>query len=244
MIPTVVASEALVALHDFLKTGFGPSNPELSGVVDDFLADPDNLAKGPYLSIALPFEHAAEGGEPFPHIPLGFTPYKHQRAAMERLSPDAGRSTVIATGHRLRQDRVLPVPGAGALSSAGGQAGRQGGCRLPHERLGVGPGAAHRADRPRHAVAAGPGDGRAFHRTSRGVAPQPDGTGHRDHGSQGDARTPAGHPAHQLQDAGLPDDPAPRPAALAPQPARHAAVPGRGRAPTPSTAPRARIWRA
>ena len=98
MIPSVVASEALDALHDFLKTGFGPSNPELSGVVDDFLADPDNLAKGPYLSISLPFEHAAEGGEPFPHIPLGFTPYKHQRTAMERLSPDAGRSTVIATG--------------------------------------------------------------------------------------------------------------------------------------------------
>ena len=98
MIPSVVASEALDALHDFLKTGFGPSNPELSGVVDDFLADPDNLAKGPYLSISLPFERAAEGGEPFPRIPLGFTPYMHQRAAMERLSPDAGRSTVIATG--------------------------------------------------------------------------------------------------------------------------------------------------
>ncbi len=98
MIPSVVASEALDALHDFLKTGFGPSSPELSGVVDDFLADPDNLAKGPYLSISLPFEHAAGGGEPFPHIPLGFTPYNHQRTAMERLSPDAGRSTVIATG--------------------------------------------------------------------------------------------------------------------------------------------------
>ena len=38
--------------------------------MDDFLADPDNLAKGPYLSISLPFKHAAEGGEPFPHIPL------------------------------------------------------------------------------------------------------------------------------------------------------------------------------
>ena len=98
MIPSVVASEALDALHDFLKTGFGPSNPELSGVVEDFLADPDNLAKGPYLSISLPFEQAAEGGELFPRIPLGFTPYRHQRAAMERLSPDAGRSTVIATG--------------------------------------------------------------------------------------------------------------------------------------------------
>ena len=98
MIPSVVASEVLVALRDFLRTGFGPSNPELSGVVDDFLADPDNLAKGPYLSISLPFEHAPEGGEPFPRIPLGFTPYKHQRAAMERLSPDAGLSTVVATG--------------------------------------------------------------------------------------------------------------------------------------------------
>ena len=231
MIPTVVASEALVALHDFLKTGFGPSNPELSGVVDDFLARPGQPGQG-----AVPVDRASlraccGGRRTVPAHPAGV--HAIQAPARGDGAAVAGRGALHGDRHGdgFRQDRVLPVPGAGALSSAGGQAGRQGGRRLPHERLGVGPGAAHRADRPRHAVAAGPGDGRAFHRTSRGIAPQPDGTGHRDHGSQGNARTPAGHPAHQLQDAGLPDDPAPRPAALAPQPARHAAVPGRGRAP-------------
>ena len=108
MIPSVVASEVAGALRDFLATGFGPSNPALAGVVDDFLAEPGNLAKGPYLSIALPFQPAPEGGEPFPEIPLGFTPYRHQRIAFSRLAASsgpgseaaagAGRSTVIATG--------------------------------------------------------------------------------------------------------------------------------------------------
>ena len=109
MIPSVVASKVTGALRDFLATGFGPSNPALAGVVDDFLAEPENLAKGPYLSIALPFQPAPEGGEPFPEVPLGFTPYRHQRSAFSRLAASsdpggdgsagtAGRSTIIATG--------------------------------------------------------------------------------------------------------------------------------------------------
>ena len=98
MIPSVVASEVTGALRDFLTTGFGPSSPELAGVVDDFLADSENLVKGPYLSVALPFRRAPEGGEPFPEAPLGFTPYRHQRTAFSRLAASAGRSTVIATG--------------------------------------------------------------------------------------------------------------------------------------------------
>ena len=98
MIPSVVAAEVAGALRDFLATGFGPSNPALASVVDDFLADPENLAKGPYLSIALPFEPAPEAGEPFPEVPLGFTPYRHQWTAFSRLAADAGRSTVVATG--------------------------------------------------------------------------------------------------------------------------------------------------
>ena len=43
MIPSVVVSEVTGALRDFLTTGFGPSSPELASVVDDFLADPENL---------------------------------------------------------------------------------------------------------------------------------------------------------------------------------------------------------
>ena len=98
MIPSAVASEVADALRSFLRTGFGPSNPELAGVVDDFLAEPENLVKGPYLSVALPYRHAPEGGEPFPEVPLGYTPYRHQRTAFSRLAADAERSTIIATG--------------------------------------------------------------------------------------------------------------------------------------------------
>ncbi len=96
MLPSTLAAEVTDALEDFLSTGFGPSNPALSGVVQQFLADTDNLFKGPYLSVDLPFRHAPEGGEPFPETPLGFTPWRHQRNAFNRLS--RGQSTVIATG--------------------------------------------------------------------------------------------------------------------------------------------------
>ena len=98
MIPSVVADEVTGALRDFLATGFGPSNPALAHVIDDFLAEAGNLAKGPYLSIALPYQQAPEGGDPFPEVPLGFTPYRHQRTAFSRLAAGAGRSTVVATG--------------------------------------------------------------------------------------------------------------------------------------------------
>ena len=43
MIPSIVAQEVTRALHDFLATGFGPSNPALATVLDDFLAEPENL---------------------------------------------------------------------------------------------------------------------------------------------------------------------------------------------------------
>ena len=98
MIPSVVASEVTGALRDFLATGFGASSPELANVVVDFLSDPANLVKGPYLSVALPFRRAPEGGEPFPEVPFAFTPYRHQRTAFSRLAASAGQSTVIATG--------------------------------------------------------------------------------------------------------------------------------------------------
>ena len=94
MIPSVVAAEVTGALGDFLATGFGPSNPALAHVIDDFLAQPEN----PYLSIALPFQPATEGGEPFPQVPLAFTPYRHQRTAFSRLAAGVGRPTVVATG--------------------------------------------------------------------------------------------------------------------------------------------------
>ena len=49
MIPSAVAHEVARALQDFLATSFGPSNPHLAHVLDDFLAEEQNLVKGPYL---------------------------------------------------------------------------------------------------------------------------------------------------------------------------------------------------
>ena len=117
MIPSVVASEVTGALRDFLATGFGPSNTALANVVDDFLAEPGNLAKGPYLSIALPFQPAPEGGEPFPEIPLGFTPYRHQRIAFSRLAASAGTDAGAAAGAGRRS--TADAAGAGFSAAPG-----------------------------------------------------------------------------------------------------------------------------
>ncbi len=95
MIPSVVAHEVIRALHDFLATGFGPSNPALAHVLEDFLAQDENLVKGTYLSIALPPKLAPEGGEPFPEVPLGFKPYRRQ---LDSAAAHGGRSTIFATG--------------------------------------------------------------------------------------------------------------------------------------------------
>ena len=119
MIPSVVAHEVTRALQGFLATGFGPSNPPLAHVPDGFLAAEENLVKGPYLSIALPPKLppklAPEGGEQFPEVPLGFTPYRHQRIAHQRLDFGAvhgGRSTIVATGTGSgKTERFLwPIP--------------------------------------------------------------------------------------------------------------------------------------
>ena len=121
MIPSTLAAEVAHALQDFLATGFGASNPALAPVMDAFLDRRDNLIKGPYLSIDLPFKRAPEGGEPFPQTPLGFNPYRHQRVAFDRLA--AGRSTVVATGTGSGKTECFLYP---ALEHCRTQAGNAG----------------------------------------------------------------------------------------------------------------------
>ena len=123
MIPSTLAAEVSGALRDFLSTGFGPSNPALSDVVKDFLDDSDNLLKGPYLSVDLPFQRAPEGGEPFPETPLGCGGSGRQRAhslrarlrrrAAERIRADQPGERCA----RLRPDAVHRICG-GAPGSA------------------------------------------------------------------------------------------------------------------------------
>lgn len=62
-----------------------------------FVEEPGNLAKGPYISLGLPFRKAPENAVPFEWL-KGFRPHAHQARAFARLTGDTLRSTVVATG--------------------------------------------------------------------------------------------------------------------------------------------------
>lgn len=73
MIPSVVATQVRNCVSDYLRTTFHPTTPGFDGLIDRFLAEPDHICRGPYLSIGLPFR-SGTGSDLFREIPLGFTP--------------------------------------------------------------------------------------------------------------------------------------------------------------------------
>jgi DEAD/DEAH box helicase domain-containing protein len=97
VIPSVVATQVRNCVSDYLHTTFRPTTPGFDGLIDRFLAEPDHVCRGPYVSIGLPFR-AGVGSTPFREIPLNFTPHLHQERAFGRLSPPYYQSTLIATG--------------------------------------------------------------------------------------------------------------------------------------------------
>ena len=97
MLPSIVASELEQVAAEAIRTAFHPTTPGFAGLIDRFLADRDQLLKGPYVSVALPF-HQGSGRDWFPQIPLPFPPYRHQEKAFQRLSPGTPVNTLVATG--------------------------------------------------------------------------------------------------------------------------------------------------
>lgn len=97
MIPSVVATQVRNCVSDYLRTTFRPTTPGFEGLIDRFLAEPDNICRGPYISIGLPFRPGSSSNT-FREIPLNFTPHLHQDRAFSRLSPPYYQSTLIATG--------------------------------------------------------------------------------------------------------------------------------------------------
>lgn len=91
MLPGVVASELREAVSRFLRSAFPIATPffqrsehaehDAHALIDDLLARPGALFKGPYLDIKLPFRLATPDKLPFRHIELSFRPYQHQLAA-------------------------------------------------------------------------------------------------------------------------------------------------------------------
>jgi DEAD/DEAH box helicase domain-containing protein len=97
LLPSVVASELEQVAADAIRTAFHPTTPGFAGLIDRFLAEREQLLKGPYVSVALPF-HQGSGRNWFPQIPLPFPPYRHQEKAFERLLPGSPQNTLVATG--------------------------------------------------------------------------------------------------------------------------------------------------
>ncbi len=97
MLPSVVASELEQVAKDAISTAFHPTTPGFSGLIERFLADREQLLKGPFVSVSLPF-HQGSGRDWFPQIPLPFPPYRHQERAFQRLLPGSPQNTLVATG--------------------------------------------------------------------------------------------------------------------------------------------------
>lgn len=63
MLPSVVSDQVASSVKKYVKSAFTMNSPcfesEDYSMIDSFLNDRDNLVKGPYLSIQLPFRQSA-----------------------------------------------------------------------------------------------------------------------------------------------------------------------------------------
>jgi len=100
MLPSILSEEIVKELKSFIRTGFETDTPFFAGMFHRFVDQPGNLMKGPYLSVALPFQQGATSRQDFfSGFKTKHPPYHHQEEAWKRLrSSDDARSTLIATG--------------------------------------------------------------------------------------------------------------------------------------------------
>ena len=98
MNPILLGRQVATGLKDLVRSTLNTTSPAFDETVERFLAEPRNFLQGPWISVAMPFRRALVAQEPFPEVPLGFHPYRHQEQAFDRLGGSAPKSTVIATG--------------------------------------------------------------------------------------------------------------------------------------------------
>lgn len=110
MLPTLLAQELTTSVGDFLTTEFRPATLSFQTIIEDFVKEKDNLFKGAYLSIGLPFRQGKAGKDYFPDVPLAFTPHLHQELAFERLKAPNYLSTLVATGTGSGKTECYAIP--------------------------------------------------------------------------------------------------------------------------------------
>ena len=109
MNPSVLAQQLQQAVNDYLRLNFQTTTPFFEDLLERFLCTEGALAKGPYLSIKLPFEKGAGKADFFPAVPLAFPPHKHQEIAFQRIGIDF-KSTLVATGTGSGKTECFQIP--------------------------------------------------------------------------------------------------------------------------------------
>jgi DEAD/DEAH box helicase domain-containing protein len=109
MNPSVLAQQLQQAVSDYLRVSFETTSPFFEGMLERFIDKPGQLAKGPYLSIKLPFEKGSGKSDFFPDVPLKFPPHKHQEIAFSRIGLES-KSTLVATGTGSGKTECFQIP--------------------------------------------------------------------------------------------------------------------------------------
>ena len=97
MQPLILAEQTRQGVADFLSSTFPATTAGFDDLLTRFLAEPESLAKGPYVSVGLPFRKSEGGASQFGWL-TNFIPHAHQAQAFARLAGSAPRSTIVATG--------------------------------------------------------------------------------------------------------------------------------------------------
>lgn len=102
MLPSLIADELRSALSGYLGTTFALADDDVRERLEAFLTDSDEgIFRGPYVRLRLPFQGPSEGwADALDWSPPGFTPYRHQAEAFQRLSSKHRRPlpTLVTTG--------------------------------------------------------------------------------------------------------------------------------------------------
>ena len=123
MLPSILSHQVRTGLEDQLRASFAPSTKSFDRLIEDFVETDGALAKGPWITLELPFRRTEGTGEFFPRLPLGFRAYRHQDRAFRRLAGDKPRSTLIATGTGSGKTECFLLPILDACARAKGKPG-------------------------------------------------------------------------------------------------------------------------
>ncbi|HRH75889.1 MAG TPA: DEAD/DEAH box helicase, partial [Cellvibrionaceae bacterium] len=99
MLPSLLTRDIQQGIKQFLITGFEPSDPFFSGLMQRFVEDESAWMKGPYLQLGLPFRPGQSGRNFFSEFETENAAYIHQEAAWNRLASNKlAANTLVATG--------------------------------------------------------------------------------------------------------------------------------------------------